>query len=144
MRMRGFFSLMRMASAAYSKYCQEIMRQWGINTTALQAIMFFHTYPEYNTARDLCRMQGMKTGIASVAVEQLCREGLLERRVDESDRRLQRLYLTQRGKLLAVEGQEAELRFYNKLKGALTHKEFEEYFHLTMKLKNAIEEMGEE
>ena len=56
--------------------------------------MFFHNYPEYNTARDLCQVRGIKSGLASVAVDTLLQRGLLIRRDDTSDRRVIRLLIT--------------------------------------------------
>lgn len=56
----------------------------------------FANNPEYNTARDLCRLRGIKSGIVSVAVENLIEAGYLTRRVDVADRRIQRLEVTKK------------------------------------------------
>lgn len=141
MAIRSFFSLMRKSNGVYEKYCQKLTREWGMNTTAFQVIMFFANNPEFNTARDLCQYRGMKTGIASVAIEQLTQAGLLERRTDPKDRRIQRLYLTEKSDALVQEGRAIQLRFFNQLKSGLTEEEFDTYLKLTMKLKNTIDEM---
>ena len=47
--------------------------------------------------RDICRIRGIKSGIASVTVEQLIGRGYLTRETDGKDRRMQRLYSTSGG-----------------------------------------------
>ena len=96
------------------------------------------------TARDLCRMRSMKTGIVSVAIEQLTSNGFLERRTDSADRRIQRLCLTEKAIPLVEEGRAQRKRFFERLKQGMTAEEFEIYFHLTMKLQSTVEEMAEE
>ncbi len=141
MAIRSFFSLMRKSNGVYEKYCQKVTRDWGLNATSFQVIMFFANNPEYNTARDLCQLRGMKTGIASVAIEQLTQAGLLERKTDPKDRRIQRLYLTEKAEPLVEQGRAIQERFFNQIKGGLTEEEFDTYLKLTLKLKNTIDEM---
>lgn len=141
MVIRDFFSLMRKSNAVYEKYCQKVTREWGLNATSFQVIMFFANNPEFNTARDLCQFRGMKTGIASVAIEQLTQAGLLERRTDPKDRRVQRLYLTEKSDCLVEEGRAVQRRFFDQIRKGMTEEEFDIYIRLTMKLKDTIEEM---
>ena len=74
-------------------------------------LMFFANNPGYNTARDICRYRGIKSGIASVMVEKLRREGLLVRRTDPDDRRIQRLEPTQKAVPIVEEGREMQRNF---------------------------------
>lgn len=139
MAIRNFFALMRKSHGVFEKCCQKLTREWDLNNTSFQVFMFFANYPEYNTARDLCAVRGMKTGIASVAIDQLVSKGLLERRTDPNDRRLQRLYLTERASALAEAGNEIQHRFFNDLHKGMTEEELELYFALTMKLKKNVD-----
>lgn len=141
MAIKSFFSLMRKSNRVYEKYCETVIRQWGLNSTSFQVIMFFADNPDFNTARDLCRLRDMKTGIASVAIEQLTRMELLERRTDQEDRRIQRLYLTEKAMPLVEAGREVRRRFFQQIQKSMTQEEFETYFQLTMKLRSTIEEM---
>ena len=141
MAIRSFFSLMRKSNGVYEKYCQKVTRDWGLNATSFQVIMFFANNPEYNTARDLCQLRGMKTGIASVAIEPLTQGGRLERKTDPKDRRIQRLYQTEKAEPLGELGRAIQERFFNQIKGGLTEEEFDTYLKLTLKLKNTIDEM---
>lgn len=144
MAIRSFFMLMRKSNAVYDKYCRKVIDQWGLNSTSFQVIMFVANNPQDNTARDICRLRGMKTGIVSVAIEQLCAEGLLRRENDLLDRRIQRLYPTEKAQPLIEDGRQVQYRFFHQLQQAMTPEEFELYLHLTMKLKNTIEEMDQD
>ena len=144
MAIKSFFALMRKSNMVYEKYFDALVRKWGLNSTSFQVLMFFADNPENNTARDMCRMRSMKTGIVSVAIEQLSAAGLLERRMDLNDRRIQRLYLTDKAQPLVEEGRALRVRFFERLKQGMTEEEFRIYLNLTMKLQSTVEEMAEE
>lgn len=144
MAIKSFFALMRRTNQVYEKFFEELTRRWELNATSFQVIMFFADNPEHNTARDLCRMRSMKTGIVSVAIEQLTSAGLLERKTDINDRRIQRLYLTEKAMPLVEEGRAKRVRFFERIKQGMTEEEFRIYFDLTMKLQSTVEEMARE
>lgn len=144
MAVKSFFSLMRKASSVYEKYFEGLIRRWGLNATSYQVLVFFADHPEHNTARDLCRVRSMKTGIVSVAIEQLVSAGLLERQTDPNDRRIQRMYLTEKAQPLAEEGRAIRRRFFERLKQGMTEEEFQTYYSLTMRLRSTVEEMNRE
>lgn len=141
MAIKSFFALMRNAYAVYDKYCQAVTRQWGINSTSFQILMFLANNPDNNTARDVCIHRGLKTGIVSVSVEHLVSKGLVERRVDPVDRRIQRLYLTELADELVNSGNEIQNHFYNTLRQGLTEEEFDTYYELTKKIQGIIDDM---
>ena len=141
MAIKSFFALMRNAYSVYDKYCQEVTRSWGINSTSFQILMFLANFPESNTARDVCIHRGLKTGIVSVSIEHLVERGLVERRVDPVDRRIQRLYLTDLAQELVESGNQIQNRFYNRLRTGLTDEEFDTYYELTKKIQTIIDDM---
>ena len=144
MAIKEFFALMRKAGTVFEKYYESLLRKAGLNGTSYQVLMFFADNPENNTARDLCRMMSMKTGIVSVAIEQLASAGLVERRTDPGDRRIQRIFLTEQAAPVVKEGREIRRRFLDRLKQGMSEEEFVQYFNLTMKLRSTVEEMAEE
>ena len=144
MGIKRFFCLMRRASTVFDKYHESLIKKWRLNNTAYEVLMFFADNPENNTARDLCRMLSMKTGIVSVAIEQLSGAGLLERRTDPEDRRIQRLYLTEKAMPIAEEGREIRKQFLNRLKQAMSEEEFRTYYELSMKLRSTVDDMAQE
>lgn len=144
MGIKRFFFLMRRASTVFDKYHESLIKKWRLNNTSYEVLMFFADNPENNTARDLCRMLSMKTGIVSVAIEQLSGAGLLERRTDPDDRRIQRLYLTEKAMPIAEEGREIRKQFLERLKQAMSEEEFRTYYELSMKLRSTVDEMAQE
>jgi len=144
MEIQQYLSFMKKSEVVYQKFCQGVIRDWDLNPTSFQVIMFVANNPQYNTARDLCRIRGIKTGIASVAIEQLIQTGLLERRTDIADRRIQRLYVTPAADKLVQQGREVQKEYAKTISGALTEEELEIYSRLNEKLMHRIEEMERE
>ena len=144
MEIQQYLSFVKKSEAVYQKFCQNVIRDWDLNPTSFQVIMFVANNPQFNTARDLCRMRGIKTGIASVAIEQLIQTGLLERRTDISDRRIQRLYVTPAAGKLVEQGREVQKEYARAITGALTEEEAETYFRLNEKLMRRIDELERE
>lgn len=79
----------------YREKCAPVCKEYGINQSGLDIMLFLGHNPDHNTARDICEIRGIKTGIVSVVVEQLIQKGYLERKEDKKDRRIQRLFLTE-------------------------------------------------
>lgn len=70
-------SIGKRLSNIYAELSLPICRKYGINQTCFDILLFFANNPEYNTARDVCALRGIKSGIASVSVETLICSGLL-------------------------------------------------------------------
>lgn len=96
MRPLDFVSLSSKMMKAYEAVCQPVCKRYQLNQTCLDVILFLANNPEYNTAKDLWEIRGIRSGNASVAIETLVRRGYLKREADAQDRRLQRLILTER------------------------------------------------
>ena len=85
-------ALGKKAANLYGALCAPICKKYGVNQTGFDVPLFCANNPDHNTARDLCALRGFKSGIASVAVENLIRGGLLVRTEDPLDRRMQRVF----------------------------------------------------
>ena len=141
MEFQNYLAFMKKSETVYQRFCQSVIRDWELNATSFQVIMFLANNPKYNTARDICRMRGIKTGIASIAVEQLIQMGYLERKTDPNDRRIQRLYVTENAAELVRQGREIQQEFAISITSALTREEMDVYFRLTEKIMARIDEM---
>ena len=141
MEFQNYLAFMKKSETVYQRFCQNVIRDWDLNATSFQVIMFLANNPQYNTARDVCRMRGIKTGIASIAVEQLIQMGYLERKTDPNDRRIQRLYVTEEAAELVKQGREVQQEFAQAITGALRPEEMELYFSLIEKIMARIDEM---
>lgn len=74
-------------------------------------LLFFANNPENNTASDVCRFRGLKSGIVSVHIDRLVTEGLLTREVIPGDRRKMRLVPTGKAQPLIGRGRELQKQF---------------------------------
>lgn len=75
-----YFVLHQKLGPAITRFCLPVCRKYHINQTCFDVLMFLaNNGEEYNTARDLCAVRGIKPGLASVAVETLIQRGYLAR-----------------------------------------------------------------
>ncbi len=107
----------------YAGLCEPICRKYGINQTCFDVLMFCANNPEYNTARDICAVRGIKSGIASVAVETLIGAGLMERQTDSADRRIHRLVPAPCASSLIDEGRAMQASFAGVLRRGISDDE---------------------
>lgn len=126
----------------YSELCSPILRKYGINQTSFDVLMFCANNPEINTARDICEVRGIKSGIASVAVETLIQSGLLKRERDLSDRRKYRLIPTEKSIPIIEDGHTVQKHFADTLKTGVADAEIEALNSLIQKIENNISLFG--
>lgn len=132
----------RKLSNIYSELSLPICRKYGINQTCFDILLFFANNPSYSTARDICAIRGIKSGIASVAVEMLIGGGYLLRTEDPEDRRLHRLALTEKAAGVVADGQKMQKYFTETLRQGITEEEFAAFQSLTDKLEANIASFG--
>lgn len=106
-----FMTVGRKTIGVYTALCTPVCKRYGINNTCLDVLMFLHNYPGYNTARDLCQVRGIKTGMASVAVDTLVRRGFLIAEDDADDRRVRRLSVAPAAADVIRDGTEVQRQF---------------------------------
>ncbi len=126
----------------YGRFCQPVCKMYGINQMGFNIIMFIANNPGYNTARDICRLSGIKSGIVSVAVENLIEAGYLTRGIDAEDRRIQRLEITKKAAGLVEAGRAAQKRFKEALLSRLSSDEIETFAQISEKLIDTIDELN--
>ena len=122
----------------YNDLTAPICKKYGVNQTGFDVLLFCANNPQYNTARDLCAVRGIKSGLASVAVEQLIQSGFLLRCTDETDRRIHRLVPTEKARPLIDEGREVQQFFTEALRQGITPEELAAFQSLTEKLTGNI------
>lgn len=139
-----FMTLAAKGEEVYRKYCQPVCKAYELSPTAFDVIMFLARNPGYNTARDVCRLRGIKSGIASVTVEQLIQRGLLTRCCDEHDRRIQRLWTTDAAEALIQQGMKAQQEFEDALLRGLNREDQDQFRRLSEKLMAHMDDMHRE
>lgn len=112
-----------------------------MNQTCLDVILFLANNPEYNTARDLCELRGIRPGNASVAIDTLAGRGLLLRQNDPADRRITRLVLTPEAEKIVRDGRKAQQQFGSQLVQGVTAQELQICTDTILKLQANISDM---
>lgn len=97
---------------AYCIRCNPICRELGMPQTAFDILMFLANNPNYNTAKDIVELRGLKANLVSVNVERLVREGFLDRREFPGDRRKTSLFCTEKAQPAIVRGRELQNGFF--------------------------------
>ena len=128
----SFLSLASKTAKAYESFCRPVCKKHRINQTCLDVILFLANNPEYNTARDLCELRGIRSGNASVAIDTLAGRGLLTRQADPNDRRITRLVLMPEAEPIVADGREIQQQFGNRL--VQTWNLFQVLIYLKMKI----------
>lgn len=136
----NMIALGRKLSNVYCTMAQPILRKYKINQTCFDILLFLANNPQHNTARDLCEIRGIKSGIASVAVESLIKSGYLTREDDKCDRRIHRLVTTEKARNVILDGQNMQRVFTERLKQGISDEEIEMFNKFIEKVERNISE----
>ena len=109
--MKMGFEFARKISLAYNKTCKALCHELNLPQTAFDILMFLANNPQYRTARDIVEVRKIKANLVSVHVDRLVKEGYLERRSVEGDRRKTELICTQKAQPVIEKGQKLQADF---------------------------------
>ena len=127
---------------AYHAALQPICKDSGLPPMAVDILMFVANNPENNTARDICRCRGLKSGIVSVHIERLVSEGLLRRASVSGDRRKTQLICTEKAANIISKGRQRQKLFARKLTAGLSEDDIKVFHNCLAVLRNNIDEIG--
>lgn len=96
---------------AYCSHCRAFCRELRMPQTAFDILMFLANNPNYNTAKDIVELRGLKANLVSVNVERLVQEGYLDRQDFPGDRRKTVLVCTEKARPVVKKGQELQSSF---------------------------------
>ena len=97
---------------AYCIRCKSLCRELRMPQTAFDILLFLANNPDYNTAKDIVELRGIKANLVSVNVERLVKEGYLDRRDFPGDRRKTVLVCTPRSQPLIQRGERLQEEFF--------------------------------
>ncbi len=97
---------------AYCIRCKSLCRELHMPQTAFDILMFLANNPDYNTAKDIVDLRGIKANLVSVNVDRLVREGYLDRSDYPGDRRKTILVCTPKAQSIITRGQELQESFF--------------------------------
>lgn len=109
----------------YAAAMQPLCRREGLAPNGVDILLFLANNPGMDTARDICTYRHLKPAIVSFHVDNLVREGYLERREVPGDRRKCRLVCTEKASDVIARGREAQEAFSQQLTEGLTAEELE-------------------
>ena len=98
-------------SLAYSATCKTLCRELKLPQTAFDILMFLANNPDYKTASDIVEVRKIKANLVSVNVEKLVRDGYLERKAVEGDRRKVELICTKKAEPVIENGKKLQQDF---------------------------------
>lgn len=101
---------------AYHTLLKPLCKETGLPPLALDILLFLANNSDNATANDMCRMCGVKSGIVSVHIDRLVRDGLLIRTVVPEDRRRTRLTPTEKANDLIEKGRKIQREFAKELR----------------------------
>lgn len=133
-----FISTSTKAMKAYESFCQPLCKKFQLSQTSFDVLMFLANNPESNTARDICEIRGIRSGMASVAVDFLVKNGYLIRQADPDDRRIWRLLITEKSTEIILTGKQIQQEFGNQLTEGISEKDLKVYMEIAEKFKENI------
>lgn len=129
---------------AYVSYCKSICKQYDINQTEFDILMFFGNNPEYDCAKDIVDVRKIKANLISVNVDKLVNDGYLERKLMMDDRRKYRLVLTKQGKALVKKGKQIQDSFVELLFDSVSEKDRKAFSKVLELIDNNLERILED
>ena len=129
---------------AYVSYCKSICKQYDINQTEFDILMFFGNNPEYDCAKDIVDVRKIKANLVSINVDKLVNDGYLERKLVLNDRRKYRLVLTKQGKALVKKGKEVQDSFFELLFDSVSAKDRSAFNKVLELIDNNLERILED
>ena len=122
----------------YAEQFEPLMEQTGLSINEVNVLLFLFNNPGMNTARDITELRGLGKSQVSQAVESLVTHGYLRRRVNERDRRVVHLSITEEGEPLASAARKIQAYAVNELLSELTEDEREQLTELIKKIASNV------
>lgn len=133
-----FISVSTKVMKVYETFCLPLCKKFQMTQTSFDVLMFLTNNPSYNTARDICEIRGIRSGMASVAIDFLVKNGYLDRQPDASDRRIWRLTPTEKSIPVTEAGKQVQQTFGQQLVAGISEEELAAYMEIAGKFRKNI------
>ena len=124
----------------YESLCQPVCREWNLPQTALDILLFLANNPGYDTARDICRIRGIKANLVSFHVEKLVQAGYLQREAVPGDRRRVKLLLTEKSRNVVKQGRAVQQSYREILTAHIAPSDMEAFGRCMDTMRQNIED----
>ena len=110
-----FYTYAKRFEEAYAAVMRPLTVELGMAQPAVDILLFLANNPGMDTARDICTYRHLKPAIVSFHVDNLVREGYLERRAVAGDRRKTELLCTEKTRPVIERGRAVQNAFFARL-----------------------------
>ena len=128
----------------YGARCKPLCREIQMPQTAFDILMFLANNPDYNTARDIVEIRGLKANLVSVNVDKLVNEGFLERIPDAKDRRKNMLKCTNKANPVIEKGRQLQKDFFGRVFDGIDEENLRQFYGVLEQLRTNIDTMRKE
>ena len=138
----GSLALLRFLSQTYrllDQLLNETAANWQISPPEVRILLFLSCSPQSDTAKDVAFHCGMSKASVSGNVLKLVTRGLLTAEMDLSDRRFQRLTLTEQAEPVIDAVQNAACRLQEEALGPLSPEDRAQFIKLLLNITPASE-----
>ena len=128
-------------SLAYSATCKTLCRELKLPQTAFDILMFLANNPDYKTASDIVEVRKIKANLVSVNVEKLVRDGYLERKAVEGDRRKVELICTKKAEPVIENGKQLQQDFVEQILSGVDEEKRKKMAEILNQMEKNLDEM---
>ena len=107
----AFFIRSRGLGKLYARLFTPLLEEWGLTQTEADILLFLANNPGYDTARDMAEKRHLAKSHISAGIEALAGRGLLERSLQEGNRKTIHLRLTAAADPIVEEGRALQRRY---------------------------------
>ena len=128
-------------SLAYSATCKTLCRELKLPQTAFDILMFLANNPDYKTASDIVEVRKIKANLVSVNVEKLVRDGYLERKAVEGDRRKVELICTKKAEPVIKNRKKLQQDFVEQILSGVDEEKRKKMAEILNQMEKNLDEM---
>ncbi len=107
----ALFGMIQKVKKGYEKQLEPLMDKYGLTKNQIDILMFLKNNPQYNTLSDLVEIRAMTKSQASVSIEEMRKRGIIEKEQGESDKRSNKLIVSEHAKEITKEGKLIQQNF---------------------------------
>lgn len=130
----NYFDILSIAQKSYAKLLTPLCREYELTRNELDVLLFLHNNPEFDRASDIVNHRGMAKSHVSLSVASLEERQLLLRTLDDKDRRIAHLVLTEEGQRIAAQARQLQNTFFAGLYRGVSREEFALWGQVTKKV----------
>lgn len=111
--MRLNLDLLKKLMQAYELKCKPLCKQIHMPQTAIDILLFLANNPNHRSARDIVEFRKIKANLVSINIDKLEKEGYIERKNIEGDKRKMELICTKKANPILEKGKAIQNEFIN-------------------------------